>query len=186
MQKHVLFIHGAGRGAYAEDQLMAEALQSALGKNYTVHCPSMPDEENSPYELWRAEIEKHLAALPGAVALVGHSVGGSVLLKFLVDAIPAPRIAGLFVIAAPFWGKPEGWQWEDVELPHDAAVRLEGAWPLVLYHSRDDEIVPFSHVLLYAARLPRVKVRAASSGGHQFDGNLGNLAEDIRTLTREA
>lgn len=162
---------------------MAKALQSALGTGYTVHCPSMPDEENSPYDLWRSEIERNLAALPGAVALVGHSVGGSVVLKFLAEAIPTPRVAGLFALAAPFWGTPEGWQWDEVELPRDAAVRLEGSWPLVLYHSRDDEAVPFSHVWLYAARLPRARVRALSHGGHQFDGSLGSLAEDIRTLT---
>ena len=86
MKKSVLFIHGAGTGAYAEDRLLADSLQQALGGNYDVQCPQMPDEENSPYPAWKAEIDSRLAAMKGPVALVGHSVGGSVLLKYLCDA----------------------------------------------------------------------------------------------------
>ena len=63
MKKSVLFIHGAGTGAYAEDRLLADALQQALGGNYDVQCPQMPDEENSPYPAWKAEIDSRLAAM---------------------------------------------------------------------------------------------------------------------------
>ncbi len=69
MKKSVLFIHGAGTGAYAEDRLLADSLQQALGGNYDVQCPQMPDEENSPYPAWKAEIDSRLAATTGSVAL---------------------------------------------------------------------------------------------------------------------
>jgi len=39
MKKNVLFIHGAGEGAYEEDRLMVASLQDALGAAYEVHYP---------------------------------------------------------------------------------------------------------------------------------------------------
>jgi pimeloyl-ACP methyl ester carboxylesterase len=85
MKRPVLFIHGGGTGTYAADCLLADSLQRALGHSYNVHCPQMPDEENSPYPAWKAEIDSRLASLKGTVAFVGHSVRGSVLLKYLCD-----------------------------------------------------------------------------------------------------
>lgn len=104
MTSSVLFIHGGGTGAYAEDRLLADALQRALGPGYDVHYPQMPDEENCPYPEWKAEIDARLAAMTGSVALAGHSIGGSILLKYLCDRRSLPRIAGLFALAAPYWG----------------------------------------------------------------------------------
>jgi serine hydrolase len=180
MKKHVLFIQGAGAGAYAEDRLLAASLARELGAGYEVQCPRMPDEENSPYPEWKAEIDSRLASMNGPVALVGHSVGGSVLLKYLCDRQPAPQIAGLYVIAAPYWGASEFWSWEEGALPADAVARLAGDWPLVFYQSRDDEVVPFAHLALYAARLPRATIREFDGRGHQFKNDLAEVARDIR------
>jgi uncharacterized protein len=100
MRRYVLFIHGAGTGAYAADRLLADSLRAALGDGFQVDCPRMPDEENAPYGEWKAAIRSKLRAKRAPV-LVGHSVGGSVLLKFLCERRSPARIAGLFVIATP-------------------------------------------------------------------------------------
>src|SRR5688572_22692774 len=81
MKKQVLFIQGAGEGAYEEDQKLVESLQHVLGPEYTVHYPAMPDEDNAPYEQWKRQIEKELAEMRGPIILVGHSVGASVVVK---------------------------------------------------------------------------------------------------------
>jgi len=179
MKRYVLFIHGAGTGAYAEDRLLADSLQRELGTGYEVQCPQMPDEGNSPYAEWQAEIDARLAAMKGAVALVGHSVGASVLLKYLCDRKPTKQLAGLYAIAAPYWGASEFWSWDEGTLPADAAVRLAGDWPLTFYQSRDDEVVPFAHLALYAARLPRATIREFDGRGHQFKNDLSEVAADI-------
>jgi predicted alpha/beta hydrolase family esterase len=140
----------------------------------------MPDEENATYAVWSGEIETRLAGLKGPVALVGHSVGGSVLLKYVCERQPGQRIAGLFVVAAPFWGASEDWRWDEGALPADAASKLAGDWPLVFYHNRDDEVVPFEHLAEYAAKLPRATIRALEEGGHQFGNDLAVVAADIR------
>ena len=58
MKKQVLFIHGAGEGAYEADKKLAASLQQLLGPEYEVHYPAMEDEENAPYEQWKHHIEK--------------------------------------------------------------------------------------------------------------------------------
>ena len=52
---------------------------------YNVQYPKMPEEEDQGYEAWKARISKELAALDGEVILVGHSVGSSMLLKYLSE-----------------------------------------------------------------------------------------------------
>jgi pimeloyl-ACP methyl ester carboxylesterase len=86
----------------------------------------------------------------------------------------------VFLIAAPYCSADEGWQWDDATPPPDAAAKLAGDWPLILYHSRDDEIVPFAHLALHAARVPRATVRAFDGRGHQFGNDLTEVAADIR------
>jgi serine hydrolase len=180
MQRSVLFIQGAGAGAYTEDLLLADALGRALDGDYEVQFPQMPNEHNASYLAWQAEIDSRLAAMQGWVALVGHSVGGSVLLKYLCDQKPTRQFAGVFVIAAPYWGASEFWSWDEAALPADAAVRLAGDWPLIFYQSRDDEIVPFAHLAMYAAKLPRATIREFAGRGHQFKNDLTEVAADIR------
>ena len=184
MTFHVLFIQGAGEGAYAEDKKLATSLQSALGAGYKVHYPAMQDEENAPYEQWTQQIEKELAGIQGSVILAGHSVGASVIIRWLSETEVTNPLAGIFLIAAPFWGGA-GWRYEGYEalaLPQGAAERLPRGVPLFLYHSRDDEVVPFEHLALYAQAFPQAAVRELNAGGHQLDHDLADVAEDIKTL----
>jgi uncharacterized protein len=179
MDKSVLLIQGGGTGAYDADRALADSLQRALGADWNVQYPQMPDEQNCPYPAWEAQIDARMAAMKGTVALVGHSIGGSVLLKYLCQRRPSARISGVFVIAAPYWGADASWRWDEMALPADAAARLAGDWPLVFYHSRDDEIVPFQHLALYAARLPRATVREYAGLDHQFGEDLADIAADV-------
>jgi predicted alpha/beta hydrolase family esterase len=80
--QQVLFIQGAGQGAYEEDKKLASSLRQALGADHEVRYPAMPDEDDTPYELWKQQIEKELTAMNKPIILVGHSVGASVVIKW--------------------------------------------------------------------------------------------------------
>ena len=184
MTKHVLLIHGAGTGAYEEDKKLAASLTKALDTAYEVHYPAMVDEENAPYEQWTQQIEQELAAMQGPVILVGHSVGTSVLIKWLSETDVKSPIAGIFLTATPFWGG-DGWRYEGYEalaLPEEPAAKLPAGVSIFLYHCRDDETVPFDHLALYAQVLPQATVREIDKGGHQFNNDLSDVAKDIKTL----
>jgi pimeloyl-ACP methyl ester carboxylesterase len=90
-------------------------------------------------------------------------------------------IAGLFLIAAPFVGT-EGWQVEEDAPPEDFASKLPEGLPVFLYHSRDDEWVPYAHLALYAEKLPQATIHEFDGRGHQFDGDLSEVARDIKEL----
>src|SRR5690349_11584677 len=160
MIKHIFFIHGSGgEGAYEEDGILVASLQNALGSAYTVRYPKMPLEESAGYEDWKAQIAKELSALDEDVILVAHSVGGSILLKYLTEEPIEKSIAGLFLLATPYFGGDKNWDYPDMTLAQDFATKLPSIARIFLYHSRDDEVVPFAHLALYAAKLPRAIVR---------------------------
>jgi predicted alpha/beta hydrolase family esterase len=187
MNKHVLFIHGAGEGAYKEDALLTKNLQKELGSDYDVRYPAMPDEANAPYDLWKQKIEKEITVMRKPVVLVGHSVGASHLAKILTEIGMTTSIIGIFLLDAPFWGD-EGWLYEgykDLELPKDVASKFPKDASVFLYHTRDDEIVPFSHLALYAKLLPRAIIREIDKGGHQLNNDLSQVAKDIKLLKIE-
>ena len=176
----VLFVQGGGKGAYEEDAALAASLERALGGEFEVHFPRMPDEADPNVKSWKPKISAELSRLHGKVVLVGHSVGGSILLKYLSEEEVKKPIAGLFLLAAPSWDEDQ-WNFDDLKLPHDIAEKLASIPRIYLYHSRDDAVVPFAHLALHAARLPQATIREVDGRGHQFGNDLTDVARDIRS-----
>ncbi len=184
MTNHVLFIHGAGEGAYREDLLLVQSLKKELGSDFVVRYPEMPDEDNAPYDLWKKKVQDEIAAVGGPVILVGHSMGASYIAKILTEIKITMPIVGVFLIAPPFWGG-EGWLYEGYKalaLPPDVAARFPKNTEVFLYQAQTDEIVPFSHLALYAKYFPRATVREIEKGGHQLNNDLSLVANDIKNL----
>ncbi len=177
----MLFIQGAGEGAYDEDAKLAASLQDTLGVEYNVHYPKMPNEANPKDREWIAQISKELALLDGKVILVGHSAGGAVLLQYLLKENVAKPVAGIFLISIPYWG-PEDEEDGEYTLHQGFASKLPNGVPVFLYHSRDDEIVPFAHLNPYEENIPQATVRKFDGRGHQFNNDLSEVAADIKSL----
>ncbi len=106
----------------------------------------MPRPNTPQYWPWARRIANLVAGARKPI-LVGHSFGASVLLKYLSEAVRRPALAGLFLVATPFWGP----DFPEFALAPDFAVRLRDVSPLYLYHSRDDPEVPFEHLERYSA-----------------------------------
>lgn len=199
-KKHVLFIRGGGgEASYKADARLVASLRTCLGSCYLVHYPDMPGNSALSSE-WMRQVDKEIAAINGEMILVGHSFGGSVLLKFLSENRINKKVVGIFIVAAPFWGDG-GWQFKGIKngniilmwirnqfensfiaLSKNFARKLPRKVPIFLYHNSDDIDVPFSHLALYAARLPQAIIFEGTSGGHQFDDNLSQVAKDILSL----
>ena len=181
MKKQVLFIHGGGEGAHQEDKKLAASLKDVLGAAYDVRCPKMPDEDRPEYEAWKDQIAQEFTALDGEVILVGHSLGASILLKYLSEEKVEKPVAGIFLVAPPYWGA-EDWEVSEYALQKDFASKLPEGLPVFFYHSRDDEWVPFAHLALYTEKFPRATIREFDDRGHQFDDDLSDVARDIERL----
>jgi uncharacterized protein len=182
MQREILFIHGAGpQGLFEGSTGLVAYLKEALGKSYWIKCPGMPEPENPRYEHWKQKIEKEMAMIDGEVILVGHSLGGSVLLKYLSEEKFNKPIAGLFLIAAAYWGIKD-WEIDEYILQKDFAKKLPPIQKIFLYHCCDDEWVPFEHAGYYAKKLPQANVRMLEGNTHDFSGGLPEIIDDIRSL----
>lgn len=176
----VLFIHGAGGEAFEEDGALVQSLREELGPEFVVEYPEMPDADAPEFGKWSDRISHDLSALDDGVILVGHSFGGSMLLKHLSEERVETSVAGVFLFATPYWGTED---WEvDYKLREDFPEALPKEVPIFLYHSRDDEVVPFAHLALYAGKLPHATVREFDVRGHQFGDDLSEMAGDIAGL----
>jgi uncharacterized protein len=89
MKVNVLFVQGSGSGAYEADQKLATSLQRRLRSGYDVIYPKMPDEDSPAYKPSANAIAASLSGLRGEIALVGHSFGGAMLLKYLSEDLSA-------------------------------------------------------------------------------------------------
>lgn len=183
MKTTVLFIHSAGpQGLNQGSSNLIAYLEKELNDKYHFIHPKMPAPENPKYLDWKEQLDKELYTLTGEVVLVGHSLGGSVLLKYLSEETYTLKISGLFVVASPYWGIDEDWQSSDFMLQKNFEIRIKEIPHLFLYHSRDDRIVPFSHHLAYVEKFPQAIIRDLEGINHLFHNGLATLINDIKSL----
>jgi predicted alpha/beta hydrolase family esterase len=179
MARNVLVIHGAGEPRRRRGKVYwAPLLGDALGRGYRVLAPRMPRPKQPQYWTWARRIDELIGSTRRPI-LVGHSFGASALLKYLAETVRRPALAGLFLVATPFWG-PE---FTEFALPPDFGARLRDLSPIHLYHSRDDAEIPVEHLERYRRALPHATVRVLEGRGHEFNqAQFPELAADIRGL----
>lgn len=183
MKKQILFIQGGGEGTHAEwDDKLVDNLRRELGPGYDVRYPRMPNEADPSYAVWKAALAEEMTSLADSAIVVGHSIGGTILINALAEAPPKRVLAGIFLIAAPFVG-PGGWPSDDIRPTADLGARLPSGTPVHLYHGSEDDTAPFAHVDLYEAAIPDAIVHRLPGRDHQLNDDLAEVAADIRALT---
>ena len=179
--QQVLFIHGGGLDGFEADAGLRDSLSTTLGEGYQLSYPKMPSNEDAPDFGWLNKIEEEVGVLGGAgqgIILVGHSLGASMLLKFLSQRKVSVQIAGVFLLAAPFWAGEEEWV-QGLKLEEGFEERLPKNSPFFFYHCHDDEEVSFSDLEKYRERMVQSSFIALEKGGHQFEGGMQRIAQDI-------
>lgn len=184
--RDVLFVQGVGKGVHASwDTHLVASLRAELGPQYDVRYPRMPNEAEPALATWGPVLERQIAALRSGAVVVGHSVGGTILLQVLARAPRARDLGAVALIAAPFIG-PGGWQSDEMETGADLAARLSVEVPVFVYHGENDAVVPVVHAECYGKALPRVQVCRLAGRDHQLSNELAEVAHDIRLLDQHA
>ncbi|MEQ8469822.1 MAG: alpha/beta hydrolase [Marinoscillum sp.] len=178
--KHILFLQGGGgQEDYKADAKLVASLREHLPDNYSIHYPVLKDDSSPDFGRMK-QIQQEIAIIAEKMILVAHSLGASMLLKYLSEHEVVNEISGVFLLATPYWSGDEDWV-KGLMLQEDFASSMVRV-PTFLYHCLDDEIVPFDHFTRYQQKLPTATFRTMPSGGHQFNNDLQLVAKDILTL----
>jgi pimeloyl-ACP methyl ester carboxylesterase len=182
LKRQLLFVQGGGKGVHDEwDDRLVESLRRELGEDYEIHYPRMPSEDDPSYAPWKSALERVFGTLEDGAILVGHSVGGTILVRVLAEQPPARKFGAIFLIATPFAGDG-GWSADDLQLPPDLGARLPKGVPIHFFHGLEDEVAPPSHVELYARAVPQARVHRLRGRDHQLNNELKEVAAAILSL----
>ena len=184
--REVLFVQGAGSDVHDEwDIRLVESLQRELGPGYDIRYPRMPNEDDPALATWQPAIETELASLRNGAIVIGHSVGGTLLINVLAASSALPALGAIVLISAPFIGEG-GWTTDDLTSRPDLFDRLSPTVPLFLYHGEADAEVPVTHVELYSRAVRGAQVRRLAGRDHQVNNDLSEIARDILELESRA
>ncbi|MFT5036897.1 MAG: putative alpha/beta hydrolase family esterase [Candidatus Azotimanducaceae bacterium] len=186
MKKQILIIHG-GRAYSTHDAFLdklqtrvidnpfqsrffkwKDTLSAELGEGYEVCFPEMPNKEYAKYKEWKIWLERHLEFLRDDVTLIGHSLGGYFLAKYLSENNMSVAIGSLYLVAAVyesdnFEGEDGGdFNFDPKNLPQ-IAEKVEN---IHILHSKDDPVVPYEHALKFKEALPRAELMTFEDKGH--------------------
>lgn len=197
MKKQVIVIHGGDsfetREKFQEalkswevsvDSFMPKydwkiCLQKNIGENFQVLSPRMPNKQNARYAEWKIWFERMTPFLEESVILVGHSLGGLFLAKYLSENIFPQKISALFLVAAPHN------QTDDIG-DFQLQNGLEGVWDqcqkIHIFQSEDDQIVPASEAKDYQRAWPGAKMHIFQDRGHFNQEDFPELVEEILTM----
>jgi predicted alpha/beta hydrolase family esterase len=126
MKRQLLFVQGGGARVHDEwDSKLVESLKRELGPDYEVRYPRMPEEGDPSFAAWKATLQEQFASLNEGAIVVGHSVGGTILIHALAEQPPGLTLGAIFLIAAPFVGEG-GWPGDDWQPQPDLFQVLPG------------------------------------------------------------
>ncbi len=171
MKKQVVAIHGGENfNSYKEyikslkskkvdlDRYRRAGWRGNLGKNigrsFDVIQPRMPNPTNAKYFEWRILFQKIAPLLKNKVILIGHSLGGIFLAKYLAENKFPKKIKATFLVAAPFDEKDAGYSLADFILPKRLARFEKQGREIFIYQSKDDPVVPAIDAEKYQKALP--------------------------------
>lgn len=77
-------------------------LDKKLGNDFDIIKPRMPLGLNAKYEDWKIYFERYFPLLKDNIILIGNSLGGIFLAKYLSENKFPKKILSVYLIAAPF------------------------------------------------------------------------------------
>ena len=197
MKKQILIIHGGRTFNKDEDYLnylkaldvhlerylltgWKKNLQKNLADKFDVFLPEMPNKTNARYEEWKLMFERIAMKLDDEVILIGHSMGGIFLAKYLAENKFKKKIKALYILSAPFHVEGMDEDLGDFRLPSDLSAVPKQVSNIFIYHSADDPIVPFEHAELFKKEWPGAELVRFEDRHHFIQEEFGEFEEAVR------
>lgn len=163
-----------------------EYLEKNLDKRFEIITPRMPLQDNAKYLDWKIFFERYLPLLKNDFILIGLSLGGIFLAKYLSENKLLRKATSTYLICPPFDNSLPG---EDLvggfKLKSDLSLIEKNSKNLHLLFSKDDEVVPVYHANKYRSKLEKAHfVIYKSKNGHfnikTFPEIVGMIKTDVR------
>ena len=156
-----------------------ENLELELGPDFEVFCPQMPNKENARYEEWRIWFERLIPFLEDNIILIGHSLGGTFLVKYLSENKFSKSIQAVFLVAPAYDKDMKGDPLGTFALPKKLNLQTEHVY---IYQSKDDPAVPSSAISQFKKALPIAIDKTFIDRGHFRDEKFPEIVDDIVNL----
>jgi len=161
-----------------------EYLGKKLGKSVEIIRPRMPLKDNAKYEDWKIHFERHFPFLKNNLILIGGSLGGIFLAKYLSEHEFPKKILSVYLVAPPFDNTLPG---EDLvggfRLKNDLSKIQKNCEKLTLFFSKDDNVVPVAHAEKFRKNLPNAKIKIFKSKNGHF--NISKFPEIVRMIKKD-
>ncbi|MBD3208278.1 MAG: hypothetical protein GF370_02410, partial [Candidatus Nealsonbacteria bacterium] len=73
-----------------------------LGNNFEIIRPRMPLQDNAKYSDWKIHFERHIPYFKNNIILIGNSLGGIFLAKYLSENRFPKKILSIYLVCPPF------------------------------------------------------------------------------------
>jgi uncharacterized protein len=163
-----------------------EYLDKKLGKTFQIIRPRMPLQENAKYAEWKIYFERFFPYLKEDIILIGSSLGGIFLAKYLSENKFPKKILSVYLICPPFDNTiPEEDLVGGFKLKSDLSLIEKNSKNVYLMFSADDDVVPASHAEKYQKKLRNAKIIIyPSKNGHfkisKFPEIIKMIKEDVK------
>lgn len=133
-------------------------LDEALGSKFEIIRLRMPCADNARYKEWEMVFDRYVPFLRDGVVLLGVSLGGVFLAKYLASKMLPVHIRSVHLVAPPFDNSLPG---EDLvggfALRGDLSMIEKNCKDVHFFFSPNDDVVPIGHCEKYAEKLAGAK-----------------------------
>jgi predicted alpha/beta hydrolase family esterase len=166
-----------------------EFLEKNLGKNFEIIKPRMPLADNAKYEEWKVYFERFFPLLNDNIILIGSSLGGTFLAKYLSENKFPKKILSTYLICPPYDNTLPG---EDLvggfKLKSDLSLLEKNSKNLYLMFSKDDDVVPLAHIEKFKKKLKNADfIIYESKNGHfkipEFPEIIKMIKSDVKKMS---
>jgi uncharacterized protein len=197
-KKQILIIHGGNTFAKQSDYIdylknteidksrlystidWKQTISDRLGDNYEVLNPRMPNASYARYDEWKIYFEALTKVLENNVILIGHSLGGIFLAKYLSENKFPKKIDALFLLAAPY--EKNGESLGDFKLGTNLDKVNKQVKKIYILHSEDDPVVPMTDSDKYISALPSAELVVFEDKGHFNTEEVSGLVYLIKDI----
>jgi len=143
-------------------------LDKHLGKSFDIIRPRMPLQDNAKYDDWKLCFESYFPKLENDIILIGSSLGGIFLAKYLAENVFPKKILSTYLVCPPFDNTlPEEDLAGGFKLKSDLTMLDNSSRNLYLLFSENDEVVPVAHSNKYRSKLKNAVIKVyKNKNGH--------------------